>query len=304
MPEDAAATAWSAGRLDGRAGPGKLLFGRMYEDSAIEERLIPPGARVFCIASAGCTAIRLAGARVVTAVDINPVQLEYAKARAAGAAMVPGAAERLMAPGRALLKLAGWSQAAVEKFLDLADPSEQIAFWHRHLNTRRFRVGLNLVMAPQWLRRFYAAPMLEPVPPHFGAVMRRRMERCWARHPNRGNEYARALLAPDPDAGAAGRPPAVSGIRWVRSEAAAFLESCAESSFDAFTVSHILDGTDPAYRARLMAAVRRAAAPGAVMVSRSIGEPRDPARRNLAADDRSFLWGVVEAGPAEELAAE
>ncbi len=304
MSEDAEGTAWSAGRLDGRAGPGKLLFGRMYEDSAIEERAFAPGSRVFCIASAGCTAMRLAAGRQVTAVDINPVQLEYARARAAGGAIRAGAAERLMAPGRALLKLAGWSRAAVEKFLDLARADEQIAFWRRRLDTRRFRIGLNLVMAPRWLRRFYSAPMIDSVPARFDAVMRRRMERCWATHPNRGNEYARALLAGDLEAGGAGRAHAVTGISWVCADAAAFLESCAPASFDAFALSNILDGAGLGYRSRLTAAVRHAAAPGAVMVRRSIAEPNVPARGNLAAQDRSFLWGVVEVGPAAELSAE
>jgi len=57
----------------------------MYEDSGIELRAFKPQSRVFCIASAGCTARALAAAgHEVTAVDINPMQLAYAKSRAAG----------------------------------------------------------------------------------------------------------------------------------------------------------------------------------------------------------------------------
>ena len=49
------ATAWKAGRFDARVGPKQILFGRMYEDAAIERAAFRPGGRVFCIASAGCT---------------------------------------------------------------------------------------------------------------------------------------------------------------------------------------------------------------------------------------------------------
>ncbi|MBV8828569.1 MAG: DUF3419 family protein, partial [Acidobacteriaceae bacterium] len=62
--------------------PARILFGQMYEDSAIEMRAFRPGSRVFCIASAGDTAIALARDHNVTAVDINPAQLEYARKRA------------------------------------------------------------------------------------------------------------------------------------------------------------------------------------------------------------------------------
>ena len=48
-----AKTEWERGRFDTRDGPNKLLFGRMYEDAAIELGAFRPGGRVFCIASAG-----------------------------------------------------------------------------------------------------------------------------------------------------------------------------------------------------------------------------------------------------------
>ena len=60
MSTTGAGTVWTHGRFDARGGPGKVLFGRMYEDASIEAGAFPPGGRVFCIASAGCTAMRLA----------------------------------------------------------------------------------------------------------------------------------------------------------------------------------------------------------------------------------------------------
>ena len=59
------------------SGP-RVLFGRMYEDPEIELAAFAPGSRVLAIASAGDTAAALAQAgHQVTAIDINPAQLEY-----------------------------------------------------------------------------------------------------------------------------------------------------------------------------------------------------------------------------------
>ena len=129
--------------------------------------------------------------------------------------------------------------------------------------------------------------------------MRRRMERCFSRHPNRDNAYARALLLGELSDGPA--PPEAKGIRLVHADATTCLESEPPESFDGFTLSNILDGASDAHRQRLLAAVRRAAAPGAVVVLRSFGEPRDASPTNRAAEDRSMLWGMVCVKPAAAL---
>ena len=78
MPPDSEASPWRRGRLAARAGQPELLFGRMYEDRAIELEAFAAGGRVFCIASAGCTAFELAArGDDVTAVDVNPAQVSY-----------------------------------------------------------------------------------------------------------------------------------------------------------------------------------------------------------------------------------
>lgn len=292
-------TAWDAGRFDAGRGAPRVLFGRMYEDPAIERSTFRPGGRVFCIASAGCTAMSLAPDHEVVAVDINPAQLAYAAQRIAGAPMVRGSAENLMRLGRPLLRLAGWRASTLRTFLDLDDPATQHIFWKRHLETRRFRAGLNALLSLTALRAVYAPGLLASLPGRFGAVLRARMERCFSTHPNRTNPWARALLAGEL---ANEVPPAdTKAIRLVQSDAAAFLEQAAPGSFDGFTLSNILDGADDAYRHRLFHAVSRAAAPGGMVVLRSFGEPAADLSSNRAAEDRSILWGIVDVRPATAL---
>lgn len=271
----------------------------MYEDVSIELRAFRPGSRVFCIASAGCTAMRLASAHEVVAVDLNPMQLAYAERRAAGAPVIHGTADALLRFGRALGPLVGWRRNTVRAFLDLGDPGEQIAYWRTHLDTRRFRAALDVLLSGTVLRNVYASPLLEALPRQFGAVLRARMERCFARHPNRTNPYARLLLLgesmDEPFA------PAASPIRFVHADAAEYLERGPANAFDGFTLSNILDGAPSEYCRRLAIAVKRASAPGAVVVLRSFAEPAETSTANQAADDRSILWGTVDVRPAETM---
>ena len=286
------ATPWQHGRFDARKGPGKVLFGRMYEDAEVELSAFAPGTRVFCIASAGCTAMKLSPRHEVVAVDINPVQLAYAERRLRGEPALRGTAERIMDLGRAVAPILGWHRETVRQFLDLSDPARQMEFWNGRLNTRRFRAAFDALLSIGALRAFYASEFLGFLPRRLGAVMRGRMERCFARHPNRDNSHARALLLGELDAGP---PPAEARqVRLVQSDAAGFLEEEPPGSFGAFTLSNILDGAGADYRRRLFAAVKRAAAPGAVVVLRSFAEPAPSLPHNRAADDRSMLWGLVE----------
>ena len=298
MREAAAGTAWVHGRFDAQGGPSKLLFGRMYEDASIECAAFAPGARVFCIASAGCTAMKLAPRHDVVAVDINPAQLAYAERRFAGERVVRGTAERVMAFGRAFAPAAGWHASTLRTFLELDNPGEQIAYWRRHLDTRRFRMSVDSLLSLVSLRTVYASPFLAFLPPRMGAVIRGRMERCFARHPNRTNPYARALLQGElPDEAP---PPEASRIRLVLADAAEFLEAEPAGSFAGFALSNVLDGASDEYARRLIAAVKRAAAKDAVTVLRSFREEPQASPTNRAADDRAMLWGVVDVRPASQ----
>lgn len=283
-------TPWRHGFL--KAELRQLSFGQTYEDSAIELQAFGPRSRVFCIAGAGYTARALTAAgHHVTAVDINSVQLRYARSRAAGGPLRRGIAEHLLALGRNLAKLAGWSRGKVADFLNLSDPAEQVEYWDRRLDTQAWRVVVDTLLAPRLLGICYANPFIESLPQDFGLRLRQRLRRTWATHSNRSNPYAASLLL--------GRPPvepnaSESVIQFVCADAADFLESCSPAAFDGFSLSNIGDGVSPDYLRRLRIAIDLAAAPHAIVIARSFAEPGPSIGANWAQLDRSLLWGVVE----------
>lgn len=290
-----ATTPWRRGRLDVLGGAPKLLFGRMYEDWAVEAAVFPPAGHVFCIASAGCTSMALAARGLrVTAADINPIQVDYVRSRLQGAPARDGTADRLFAVGRRLLPLLGLRRSLLRQFLELDDPPAQLRFWQAHLDTARFRVALATVINRLALRLVYSPTFVRVLPPRFHRVIRGRLARCWARNPNRHNSYAwRFFLGRDAPSEATPIP-APERVELVCADAAAYLESCPPASFIGFSLSNILDGTEPAYGERLMAAVRRSAQAGAMAVLRSFQEPSPGEPVEWAARDRSMLWGVVQ----------
>jgi hypothetical protein len=289
MPEKVS-TPWRGGPF--RAQCNGVIFGQMYEDSRIELRAFKSQSRVFCIASAGCTARALAAAgHHVTAVDINPLQLSYASSRAAGAPPQKGRADQMMALGRWLAGVAGWTRTRLKAFLNLSNTAQQLACWDAEFDTAIPRALIDTFLAPQFLRLCYADRFIDAVPKNFGSRLRQRLRQGWAHHSNRSNPYAASLLlgAPPVDPGTPSSP-----IHFICADAAEFLESCPGSQFDAFTLSNIGDGADQSYLRRLRSAMSHAAAPGAIVVSRSFSDPKSGTGPNLADEDRSLLWGVVE----------
>lgn len=288
-PETTSSTPWWRGPF--RVRPRGLIFGRTYEDSAIELRAFKPQSRVFTIAGAGCTARALSAAgHSVTAVDINARQLAYARMRAEGEPARRGAVEHLLTFGRNLATLVGWSRPRLAHFLSLSDGSEQVEYWDRWLDTPTWRAIVDTLLAPRLLAILYASPFVGALPQNFGERIRGRLRRGWSLHANRSNPYASALLLGQTPAE---NGPCVSPINFVCADAAEFLEN-SPAAFDAFALSNIGDGASLSYRQRLRAAVERAAAPGAVLVARSFAEPDRDIAANWADQDRSLLWGIVE----------
>jgi S-adenosylmethionine:diacylglycerol 3-amino-3-carboxypropyl transferase len=294
-------TAWESGNLKGKGGAHRLIFGQMHEDPEVEREAFAGMGRVFCIASGGNTAMHLAKEHEVVACDLNPVQLQYAQARANGAMPRRGDAERAMEMARQLAPLVGWRRGLVEQFLAMTDVEEQATFWRVHLETTLFKACFSLLLSHAAMRLIYAKEFLKCLPPHFGEVMRARLARGFATHPNATNPYARSLLR-----GEMMDLPRVPNarIRFVLGDAASYLESRAAGSLDGFALSNILDGADRLYARRLAQAVRNAASENAKVVIRSFREPGPDLKTNLAHRDRSLLWGVVDVRPAKEFTGE
>ncbi|MEU6840525.1 DUF3419 family protein [Streptomyces sp. NPDC046716] len=288
-------TPWAQGRITGTTGGPRLLFGRMYEDWGIELRALPTsGARVLCIASAGDTAAALHRAgHDVTAVDLNPVQLAYAQRRLAGGETVEGSAERLMRLGRgaAAALLPGWREPALRTFLTLDDPAEQVRRWRADLDTPGLRRLMRLALRPSGALAVTVRPSFAAViPARFDVVLRRRLERAVTGHPNARNPWLWRLLAGTENPRT--EPPLAPGVRLAEGDVVDLMERAPRGSYDAVTLSNVLDGPGPAFAHRLRAAVRHAVRPGGVVVLRSFREP-GPAGAGWAAQDRSALWGVV-----------
>jgi S-adenosylmethionine:diacylglycerol 3-amino-3-carboxypropyl transferase len=274
------------------------MFGWTHEDAAIELAAFSGRRRVFSIAGGGCTALQLAAAgHKVTAVDINPAQTEYVRERTSGAAIRAGWAERLMARVRIGFPAIGWTAERVQEFLQLEDRDRQQDYWNRVLDTPVARFGARALLSPLTLKMRYAESLVASLPADFGAALWQRLARGFAAHPNRNNPYAWRMLT-----GAApfGDDPGPQALRLVCAGAAEFLEGVEEASFDAFTLSNILDGASREYAARLREAVLRAAAPDAVVVTRSFQEPVLGRAWNRASEDRSLIWGMVDVRPVSE----
>jgi SAM-dependent methyltransferase len=290
-------TPWARGRLLGGFGGPRLLFGRMYEDWGVELAVFPPsGARVLCIASAGDTAAALDSAGYeVTAVDVNPVQLAYARERLAGGGSREGTAEAVMRIGRgaAARLLPAWRQVELRDFLALDDPVEQGRRWREELDTPGLHRLMRVALRPGGALAVALLPSFAGVvPPRFDEVLRRRLERTVCRHPNARNPWLWRLLAGTEAPGTAAlRAP---DVRLVHGDVLDVLERAPRGGYDAVTLSNVLDGPGPDFARRLRAALRHAVRPGGVVVLRSARQP-GPGGPGWAAEDRSVLWGVVRA---------
>jgi S-adenosylmethionine:diacylglycerol 3-amino-3-carboxypropyl transferase len=272
-----------------------LLFGQMYEDVEIEARTFRPGSRAFVIASAGDSAIALSRWHEVTAVDINPAQIAYAQARAAGGPARRGLVELIMHIKRRFMAVAGWTPKRLEQFVSMSDCEKQLAFWQEKLNNPLFRFVFDSSVISALCTLRVIAPSRAFLPPwQTGPRLRKRLRRGFARYPNNSNVYAQRLIAGHlvPE-----RMEAVHPIRFVHGDAIEILEQSAAGSFEAFSLSNIADGATAEFSRRLFAAVRHAAAPDAVLVLRSFRESENPNLSETAAQDRSMLWGSIYAGP-------
>jgi len=279
-------TAWTAGRLVG-SGPPRLIFGRMFEDPEVEAAALPAG-RVLAIASGGDVAFALAAAgREVVAVDINPAQVEYVRARSGGAPPGAGQADRYLSRAATMLPRLGLTHDRLQRFFELDDPGAQVDAW-RKLSGLRFRAALLLAFG-LGVRLAYRSDLARALPSGFATEVSSRLERGFGIHPNRGNQLARALFGLP-----AAQTPAQPNVEVEEAEVLEYLRAQPARSFDGFAFSNITEGAPSGFREELLSAARQAARPGAMAALRTLGRPRGREDASRAATDRALIWGGIE----------
>lgn len=286
-----AGTPWAGGRFDQRRGAPRLLFGRTFEDPAIELAAFPSSGTVLCIAGAGDTARAIASAhRRVIAVDLNPAQLHEVDRRLSGGAPREGSADRLLRTGRGALRPFGWVPRRLHDLCQLEDPDEQVRQW-ADLASPSVRLVLRVALQRRGLRVAYGPDFASVAPSRFGDVLLDRIGSRIAFAPNRANPWLSHLLTgnwsrPEPHDDAA-------QIDLRLGDVAEVLAAMPPGSLDGISLSNVLDGPSRAYADRLLRAARVAARPGAPIVLRSFLDAADAESADRADRDRSLLWGSV-----------
>ena len=246
------------------------------------------------IASAGDVAMALTAAgHDVSAIDINPIQIAYVQQRLDGGPVRSGQADRVLAAGRGVLRAAGWSRRRLERLAAMSDPAAQVDEWRR-LTSGPSGAALRALLVPSALRLGYRDDFARSIA-NLRHDLPRRIEQGMAVHGNAPNPWAQLLLTgrwPTPSAAATPRR-AVGSLRLEVADVATHLEGVPAGSYDGFALSNVLDGAPAGYRQRLMAAVDHAAAPGAVVVLRTLATG-SVSEKAAAIRDRALLWGGLQ----------
>lgn len=287
---------WQTGNF-GRGRRSRLLFGWSYEDERVELAAFGDPGRVCVIAAAGETAAACSSAgHQVTAIEINPTQLDYCGARLSGAPTRSGTAERGMTTGRSALSVLapGWRRDRLVRVLATSGPAKAEAYWRAHLDTPTFRLLLATLLRPSGvmarvLRPEFAAGMTEL----FDQTLRARIGAGLARHGMAGNRFAWRLLAGMEDP-TWQLPPRAGQIKVVCADVVEHLAEVPAGHYSGISLSNVHDGAGPDLAVRLLAAARHAIAPGGAIVLRSFADHDDPGEVNHAGQDASLLWGSVK----------
>lgn len=282
----------------------RLLHGWDWSDPRIELEELAPASRVLVSGGAGemIAALAAAGHRV-TAIASNQHQLDYARRRVAGAPFEPGAAERLIDLGRGMIRAASpaWSRRRMRQFLQEGDPLRAAAAWKAKLDNRTLASILKTMLGPAGtLSALVLRDFSTPIPPHFDEAIRGRIGRALRKHAPRDNPYAWRLLLGEEQPGSSLPPVDPATIRWVEEPLLDHLEQVAPGSYDAMTLSNVIDGADERWIRDLRKAALRAVMPGGPVITRSFATTMDDEAAKRARRDRAMLWGSIVVARAPE----
>ncbi|WP_143103000.1 DUF3419 domain-containing protein [Agrococcus baldri] len=275
----------------------RLLHGWDWSDPGIELEELAPASRVLVSGGAGEMIAVLADAgHRVTVIGSNRNQLEYARRRVAGGAFEPGAAERLFDLGRGMIRAASpaWSRRRVRQFLQENDPIRASQAWKDRLDNRTLASILKTMLGPAGaLSALVLRDFSTPIPPHFDEAIRGRIARALRKHAPRDNPYAWRLLLGEELPGH--RLPRVDAdaIGWVDAPLLDHLERVEPGTYDAITLSNVIDGADERWVRDLRKAAVRAVVPGGPIIARSFATTMDDDAAKRARRDRAMLWGSI-----------
>ncbi len=313
-------TPWADGRL-GRIGRGpRLLFGATYEDPNLEIAAFAGCREVLCIAGAGDLARSLASAGFrVTALDVNPRQIEYAIERSNGGPFRRGSAEHVMGIGRNLLRLGGWSAETMRRLAVSDDPVERETIW-KSLTSGPRGLLLRILLSPARLAVLFRPEFVSLAGPGFYRRLVETVGSSLKASPSGENPFAHILFMGKPLGAASpdlGGTPFAENPKFVCADILQYLHGLPEGSVECAAMSNICDGAPADFRAQLDSALRRALKPGAPVTVRTLGDvsglsstiqlgslandstaladaERSNQARRLGAADRSLIWSGFE----------
>lgn len=281
----------------------RLLHGWDWADPAIELAELAPRSRVLASAGAGelVAALAAAGHRV-TAIGANLEQIGYARRRLAGGEFEPGSAERLMEVGRGMVRAASpaWSRRRVRAFLHETDPLRAAAHWKERLDNRTLASMLKAMLGPAGaMSALVLRDFATPIPPHFDEAIRGRIARALRKHAPADNPFAWRLLLGEEMPGRHAAVVEPASVEWSSAPLLDHLELVTPGSYDAVSLSNVIDGADERWVRDLRKAALRAVVPGGPVIARSFATTMDDAAAKRARRDRSMLWGAIVVARAE-----
>jgi S-adenosylmethionine:diacylglycerol 3-amino-3-carboxypropyl transferase len=165
------------------------------------------------------------------------------------------------------------------------DLAAQRAFYRTHWDDWRWRCAFRWALSRPVLRLLIGKPFVDHVPAEFPQMLKRQVDATFLEFPIQENGYLWQTFLGRYPPGENGLPiylqrehhagvqAGMARVALACGDAAGWLATQTPASIGYFALSNILEVTTPEYTARLVAAILRAAKPGAVVCMRSIFPP-------------------------------